>query len=150
MKKNIDDKNKLEGESDNNLNWLTPDEIAKKFDDQMDKLKKIAKKEAQEEQLENNTDWELDKTIDEFFDKTEDEFNDIDSFEEKKVINNYANISDRNIEVQDAIRTSWNSVLNEIADWKTQKNVVSKTLLRVSNWILSSEKINKIRVKEKK
>lgn len=142
MKNNIDDKNNLEGDFDNNLNWLTPDEIAKKFDAQMDRLRKIAREEAIENESEKN-DWNNIDIIDEFFDKSEyeDNNNRIETQEiHEKKDKKYANIVDRNIKVQETIKASWNNVLSSIEDWKEQKNLVTKTLLRVANRIMNTEK----------
>lgn len=142
MKNNIDDKNNLEGDFDNNLNWLTPDEIVKKFDAQMDRLRKIAREEAIENESEKN-DWNKIDMIDEFFDKSEyeDNNNRIETQEiHEKKDKKYANIVDRNIKVQEIIKASWNNVLSSIEDWKEQKNLVTKTLLRVANRIMNTEK----------
>jgi len=137
MKKNIDNKNLEEETNGSSLDGLSSEEIANKFDKQMAKLEKIEKEEAMEKN--ENPDDLLDK-IDDFFDKWKEKFDEIDPLEEKNIVEKYANISDRNIDIQDAIKSSWNSVLDEIWDWKKEKNPVSRNLYRIANWILKTEK----------
>ena len=137
MKNNIDNKNLEEWSDNSSLDGLTPEEIAKKFDKQMDKLKEIAKAEAMDN---NETSDDLIGKIDDFFDRGKEEFKEIDTTEEEITFENYQKISDRNITIQKAILESWNNVLDEISDWEKQKSTVSKVLLRVTDWILKTEK----------
>jgi len=86
---------------------LSHEEIAKKFEQNMDKLKDIAKKEAKE----NNEDPEkiLDK-IDDFFaitdNKEKEELENIDTKSERKVLKKYKKILNRKIDVQKEIINS--------------------------------------------
>lgn len=152
--KNIDKNNKISDIDDNSLEGLSQDDIAKKFEKQMDKLKKIAKneiheetrddldalknKEKKESNYEINED--LDKQVDNYFDQVDKEFEEINTQEENNVVVKYKNISKRNIDIQKAIIKSWESVLDEILNWKEQKSVVSRSLLKIANWILNTEK----------
>lgn len=136
MKNNIDNKN-LGKSDDKFLDWLNSKELAAKFDKQIDELKKISQKEIHEDG--DNPD-EILKKIDDFFEQEKKEFNNIDTKKEELVVNNYKNISDRNINIQQAIKDSWNSILMEIKNWEIEKNLVSKVLLKISSWILNSEK----------
>ncbi len=134
--KNIDKNNNIEPD-ENSFEWLSDDEIAKKFEEQMDKLKKIAKKEARE----NDEDPEkiLDK-IDDFFENWKEELEKIDTKKEKKAIKKYKKILNRGIDVQKEIINSWEFVLGEIKNWEKEKNPVAKSLLRIIKWILNTEK----------
>jgi alkanesulfonate monooxygenase SsuD/methylene tetrahydromethanopterin reductase-like flavin-dependent oxidoreductase (luciferase family) len=121
---------------------MSDEEISERFDKQMKKLEKIAKKEAEAEARENNTNPDdlLDQ-IDDFFEKGKDEFEDIDKTEtEDNVISKYSKIKNRHINVRRAIIKSEESVLDEIKNWKKEGNLVAKSLLRMTNWILKSEK----------
>ncbi len=139
--KNIENKNITPESEENSLEWLSHEEIAKKFEQNMDKLKDIAKKEAKE----NNEDPEkiLDK-IDDFFaitdNKEKEELENIDTKSERKVLKKYKKILNRKIDVQKEIINSWEFVLEEIRDWKKEKNPVAKSLLRITKWILKTEK----------
>lgn len=135
--KNIDKNNNISESNENSLDSLSHKEIAKKFEQNMDKLKDIAKKEAKE----NNEDPEkiLDK-IDDFFEKGKEELENIDTKSEKKVLKKYKKILNRKIDVQKEIINSWEFVLEEIRDWKKEKNPVAKSLLRITKWILKTEK----------
>ncbi|HKL43969.1 MAG TPA: hypothetical protein VJ892_01680 [Candidatus Absconditabacterales bacterium] len=139
--KNIENKNITPESEENSLEGLSHEEIAKKFEQNMDKLKDIAKKEAKE----NNEDPEkiLDK-IDDFFaitdNKEKEELENIDTKSERKVLKKYKKILNRKIDVQKEIINSGEFVLEEIRDWKKEKNPVAKSLLRITKWILKTEK----------
>lgn len=130
----------------NSLSWLPDKDIASKFDKQMDKLKNIAKAEAKEQEDAD----ELIDNINDFFEKAEKVDNDLENNKEIKkeigkkskrtrTVKKYTSIENRNIDVQNAIKESWESVLDEILNWKEEKNPVAKSLLGIANWILKTE-----------
>jgi hypothetical protein len=80
--------------------------------------------------------------IDDFFEKGKNEFRRVDSVKEKRVVKKYNRILDRNINIQESIVNSAETILNEIQNWDKEKDLVAKSLLRISNWILKSEKDN--------
>lgn len=141
MKNNLNNKENEWFEDKKDINKMSDADVAKKFDKQMQKLENIAKKEAEEKVRENNDNPDdlLDQ-IDDFFDKSKEEFDEVNTFKEKRMRKKYTRIIDRSIDIQEAIVKSWESVLDEIKDWKEQKHPVAKSLFRIANWILKSEK----------
>jgi len=98
-----------------------------------------------------NLDW-LDKKdnkksidrVSEFFWKWKEEFKKIDTFNEKKVVKKYwktkNNLKYRPEKVKEAIEWSADEILDEIYNWRKEKNPVARSLLRIVNWIMKTEK----------
>ena len=139
MKKNIDNKD-IEAWFDSwSLDWLNSSEIAGKFDKQMDRLKQIANA----ENAENNAESEnMDKLIDDFFDieKVQD-YDKVSKSNSSFVDQKYRAITDRGVDIQKSIVSSWNSVLSDIVNWWQEKHPVAKSFLGIANWILKSESV---------
>ena len=124
---------------DNNEN-LNEDSV--NFSWELENLKNLIKKEV----IKKTEDWEklkinedLDK-IDKFFEQWKKEFEKVDTSDEKEIIKKYNTIRNRPVEVQKEIEKISNEVLDEIYNWKQEKNPVARSLLRIINWIMSSEK----------
>ncbi|HRX64076.1 MAG TPA: hypothetical protein P5060_03170 [Candidatus Absconditabacterales bacterium] len=150
--KNIEDDNIVDPNLDENEDIESNEEksesdIAKDFDDYMEKLKNIAKAEAES----RNQEGDYETIIDDFFEKAEKVDNDLENtdeiekeigrkFKRTRTVKKYNSIENRNIDVQNAIKESGESVLDEITNWKEEKNPVAKSLLSIANWILKTEK----------
>lgn len=82
--------------------------------------------------------------VSEFFWKWKEEFKKIDTFTEKKFVKKYWNMQNklahRPGEVKEAIEKSADNILDEIYNWKKEKNPVARSLLRIVNWIMKTEK----------
>ena len=84
---------------------------------------------------------ELKDSIDKFFKKWKEEFNDDnDTSSEKKFVKKYKNLENRSIDVAEWIQKSADDIEKEIINWKDEKNPVAKSLLRIVNRIMKSEK----------
>lgn len=157
FEKNIVPHNKWE--SKNNLNNnLDKDLDSVDFSDELSNLENVIREKFWEkiqeresevknneiQDIKNKTKSELDSIkidkVSEFFDQGKEEFKKIDTFKEKKVVRKHNKYINRPIEVKDAIEDSSDRILDEIYNWKKEKNVVSRSLLRIVNWIIKTEK----------
>jgi len=116
--KNIEDDNIVDPNLDENEDIESNEEksesdIAKDFDDYMEKLKNIAKAEAES----RNQEGDYETIIDDFFEKAEKVDNDLENtdeiekeigrkFKRTRTVKKYNSIENRNIDVQNAIKES--------------------------------------------
>lgn len=111
------------------------------FSWELENLKNLVKQEAinKKEYLEDSRiNEDLDK-IDNFFEEWKEEFKKIDTEDEEKIIKIYNKIKDRPVVVQKEIEKISNKVLDEIYNWKKEKNPVARSLLRIVSWIMKTE-----------
>jgi len=87
------------------------------------------------------------KNVSEFFVQWRKEFNKIDNFDEKKVVKkhqdyraNNGNIGGRPLAVQKAIRESVDLIVDDISSRKKEKNPIARSLLKIVDLIMSTEK----------
>ena len=82
--------------------------------------------------------------VSEFFDAGQKEFEKVDTKTEKRVVKKHKNkvksLSNRPGWVQEAIGESVDKILAEIYNWKEEKNPVARSLLKIVNWIMKTEK----------
>jgi hypothetical protein len=82
--------------------------------------------------------------VSEFFDAGQKEFEKVDTKTEKRVVKKHKNmvksLSNRPGWVQEAIGESVDKILDEIYNWKEEKNPVARSLLKIVNWIMKTEK----------
>lgn len=94
------------------------------------------------EQKQVNETWK-DK-VSEFFDVGKEEFEKIDTKIEKRVVKKHGQMVDkfagRPEAVKESIQSSADKILDEIYNWKEEKNPVARSLLRIVNWIMKTEK----------
>lgn len=123
--------------SKSNLNNLEKSTI----DSAIDWLENNIKKELLEKEVDMETKDELKDSIDKFFKKWKEEFNDDnDTSSEKNFVKKYKNLENRSIDVAEWIQKSADDIEKEIINWKDEKNPVAKSLLRIVNRIMKSEK----------
>ncbi|HRU50374.1 MAG TPA: hypothetical protein P5155_02615, partial [Candidatus Absconditabacterales bacterium] len=67
-----------------------------------------------------------------------------DTKTEKRVVKKHKNmvksLSNRPGGVQEAIGESVDKILDEIYNWREEKNPVARSLLKIVNWIMKTEK----------
>ena len=82
--------------------------------------------------------------VSEFFDAGQKEFEKVDTKTEKRVVKKHKNkvksLSNRPGWVQEAIGESVDKILDEIYNWEEEKNPVARSLLKIVNWIMKTEK----------
>jgi len=82
--------------------------------------------------------------VSEFFDAGQKEFEKVDTKTEKRVVKKHKNmvksLSNRPGWVQEAIGESVDKILDEIYNWREEKNPVARSLLKIVNWIMKTEK----------
>ena len=82
--------------------------------------------------------------VSEFFDAGQKEFEKIDTKVEKRVVRRHSQMVDRFAgrpeAVKESIQSSADKILDEIYNWKEEKNPVARSLLRIVNWIMKTEK----------
>jgi uncharacterized protein YjgD (DUF1641 family) len=85
--------------------------------------------------------WVDEETVDKFFEKWKNELTDNKTTNsEKKFISKSSYIADRPNDVVEWINDSADEILNEIQNRKQEQNPVARSLLRIVNWIMKSEK----------
>lgn len=132
---------------ENEIKNAIPDEIKKKEEIQQntfDELDSLAT-----EVVESGFEWNKhsEKPKDrvwEFFDTGKKEFEKVDTFKEKRVIGKHKKMTnkfaDRPETVKEAIQNSSDKILEEIYNWKQEKNPVARSLLKIVNRIMKTEK----------
>lgn len=82
--------------------------------------------------------------VSEFFKEWEEELKVIDTRKEKRFVKKYKKMkgisSERPEAVKNAIESSVDDVLDEIYNWEKEKNPVARSLLRIVNMIMKTEK----------
>lgn len=79
--------------------------------------------------------------LNEFFKEWKKEFSDNnETHDEKKFVHEYKKIESRPAAVQRWIENSVEKIENEISNWKQEKNPVARSLLRIVNRIMETEK----------
>ena len=82
--------------------------------------------------------------VSEFFDAGQKEFEKIDTKVEKRVVRRHSQMVDRFAgrpeAVKESIQSSADKILDEIYNWEEEKNPVARSLLRIVNWIMKTEK----------
>lgn len=103
----------------------------------LDNLELNMKKWLKFKEGDNNTKAELH----EFFQEWKKEFFDSNkTHEERNFVRKYKKIESRPVDVQKWIKESAEDITNEISNWKKEKNPVARSLLRIVDWIMSTEK----------
>lgn len=82
--------------------------------------------------------------VSEFFDAGQKEFEKVDTKTEKRVVKKHGQMVDkfagRPEAVKESIQSSADKILDEIYNWKEEKNPVARSLLKIVNWIMKTEK----------
>ena len=127
------EKDQLQGETSHASESLKSTVI----NEALDNLKLNMEKWLNLDERDNNTKAELD----EFFQEWKKEFFDAKkTYAEKRFVYKYKKIETRPIDVQKWIGNSVEKITDEISNWKKEKNPVARSLLRIVDWIMSTEK----------
>lgn len=161
MADNFEDKNFPEGEekkenNDNNekKGWRDSikDFVEWKYKEYTDRLKKGAVDSALDNLQANVEKWlnidEADnktkKELAEFFDKWKDELKIVDTEEEEQLVEKLTSngkfFKGRDPEIVAKIEESASEIENEIKNWQSQGSTVARSLLRIVDWIMWTEK----------
>ena len=139
--KNFKDEKELAQDFNNQLKWLK-DEVENKdknIKGDLDDLKKSILQKIDIENVDNKE--QIKHDVDSVFEKWLEELSDTkETSKEKRVVRKIKKINFDNVDVKQEKQRSFDRVLSSITNWRNEKNPVAKVLLRMADWVLSTEK----------